>query len=65
FDITAGYWENELLLVIEDGTIAAAVESRFDALMAASARVDRSDPDWQRRAERRQWMKYWPGVLSV
>ena len=64
-DITAGYWESELLLVVEDEAIARAVEARFDELIASSARVDRSDPEWRRRAGLREWMRYWPGVLSA
>jgi phosphatidylserine/phosphatidylglycerophosphate/cardiolipin synthase-like enzyme len=64
-DITAGYWESELLLVVEDASIATAFESRIDALTAGSNRVDRDDPEWRRRAERREWMRYWPGTLSL
>lgn len=64
-DITAGYWESELLLVVEDEAITRAVEARFDELIASSVRVDRSDPEWRRRAELREWMRYWPGVLSA
>ena len=63
-DVTAGYWESELLLVVEDEAVARAVEARFDELIAASARVDRDDPEWRRRAEQRGWMRYWPGMLS-
>ena len=63
-DIAAGYWESELLLVIEDEAITRAVEARFDGLIADSERVDRNDPEWRRRAQRRQWMRYWPGMLS-
>jgi phosphatidylserine/phosphatidylglycerophosphate/cardiolipin synthase-like enzyme len=65
FDVTAGYWESELLLVVEDEAIVRAVEARFDELIAGSDRVDPNDPDWRRRAQHRQWMRYWPGVLSV
>jgi len=64
-DITAGYWESELLLVVEDASIAAAVESRVDALIAESTRIDRDDPHWRESARRREWMRHWPGVLSV
>ena len=65
FDVTAGYWENELILVIEDEAMARAVEARFDELISGSARVDPNDPEWRRRAEHRQWMRYWPEVLSI
>jgi cardiolipin synthase len=64
-DVTAGYWESELLLVVEDESIAKAVEARFDELFATSLRVDPEDPDWKHRAELRRWMRYWPGVLSA
>jgi cardiolipin synthase A/B len=57
-DVTAGYWESELLLVVEDASIAAVVDARFDELFATSARIDRADPDWQRRAGLRRWMRY-------
>ncbi|MGA8580135.1 MAG: phospholipase D-like domain-containing protein [Bryobacteraceae bacterium] len=65
FDVTAGYWESELLLVVEDEAVVRAVEARFDELIAGSDRVDPNDPDWRRRAQHRQWMRYWPGVFSV
>jgi cardiolipin synthase A/B len=65
FDVTASYWESELLLVIEDEAITRGVEARFDELIACSDRVDPNDPEWRRRAQRRQWMRYWPGMLSV
>jgi phosphatidylserine/phosphatidylglycerophosphate/cardiolipin synthase-like enzyme len=63
-DVTAGYWENELVLVVQDETIARGVEARFDQLIGASARVDPTDPEWRHRAELRGWMRYWPSVLS-
>ena len=65
FDITAGYWENEVMLVVEDESVARALETRIDQLIADSQPVDRDDRRWQRAARRRQWMRYWPGVLSV
>jgi phosphatidylserine/phosphatidylglycerophosphate/cardiolipin synthase-like enzyme len=64
-DITAGYWESELLLVVEDAGIAGALESRVDQLIADSVRVDRNDLEWQRLVKWREWMRYWPGVLSI
>jgi phosphatidylserine/phosphatidylglycerophosphate/cardiolipin synthase-like enzyme len=64
-DVTAGYWENELLLVVEDESIARAVEARFDELFGTSLRVDPEDPGWKQRAQLRRWMRYWPGVLSA
>jgi cardiolipin synthase A/B len=64
-DVTAGYWESELLLVVENELVARTLEARFDELFATSLRIDRHDPEWQRRAEQRRWMRYWPGVLSA
>lgn len=64
-DITAGYWESELLAVVEDVTIASALEARIQELIAGSKRVAPDDPEWQERARRREWMRHWPGVLAV
>jgi len=64
FDVTAAYWESELLLVVEDEAIASAVEATFDELLATSRRIDAQDRDWQLQADLRRWMRYWPGVLS-
>jgi cardiolipin synthase A/B len=64
-DITAGYWENELMLIVEDESITRVLETRIDQLIAGSQLVDRNDPGWQHTAQRRQWMRHWPGVLSV
>ncbi len=64
-DVTAGYWENELVLIVEDESITRQLEARIDALIAASARVDRNDPQWRLTARRRIWFQRWPGVLSV
>jgi cardiolipin synthase A/B len=64
-DITGGYWETELLLVVEDAPVAGAFEARIDRLIDGSVRVDRDDPQWQALARGRQWMRHWPGVLSM
>jgi phosphatidylserine/phosphatidylglycerophosphate/cardiolipin synthase-like enzyme len=64
-DITAGYWENELLLAVDDAAVARVTEARIDKLLAASMRIERDDPQWQALARRREWMRHWPGVLSV
>ncbi len=64
-DATGCYWESELLLVVEDEAAARAFEERVDALASKSVRVDRDDPEWQRIARRREWMRHWPGVLSL
>ena len=64
-DITAGYWESELLLVVEDPVVAGALEARLDALLARSVRVDPADPAWQQLASRRAWLsRYWPAIIG-
>ena len=64
-DITGGYWESELLLLVEDPGIAAATEARVERLVDASRRVERDDPEWRALARRRDWLRHWPGVLAV
>jgi phosphatidylserine/phosphatidylglycerophosphate/cardiolipin synthase-like enzyme len=63
-DITAGYWETELVLIVEDPPTAATLESHIERLLEHSMPVDRNDPEWQRLAKRRGWMRRWPGVMS-
>jgi len=64
-DITGGYWESELLLIVEDASIVGAFEARVAELIAGSVRVNRDDPQWRALARGRQWMRHWPGVLSM
>ncbi len=64
-DITAGYWESEALLVIEDMAFASDVEARFDDILATSIPVDRDDPKWRERAGERAWLsKNWPSMIG-
>ena len=63
-DLTGSYWETELLLVVEDEGVARAFEERVGALASRSVRVDAGDPEWQRIARRREWLRRWPGGLS-
>jgi cardiolipin synthase A/B len=64
-DVTAGYWENELMLVVEDEPTARALEARIDEIIAGSKPIDRNDPQWLKTARRRGWFRRWPGVLSI
>ncbi len=64
-DVTASYWESELLLVIDDDTLSSAFEARLADLIAGSTRVRREDATWRALAQRRAWMRHWPGVLSA
>ena len=63
-DLTGSYWESELLLLVEDEAVAGVFDERAGSLMTRSVRVERDDPDWQRVARRREWLRHWPGVLS-
>lgn len=63
-DVTAGYWENEILLVIEDPAVASACEAAIDGLLTTSFRIVREDPVWRARAGRRAWLsRYWPSLI--
>jgi cardiolipin synthase len=64
FDVTSSYWESELMLVVEDPSVAQPLERRLDELIAGSTRVDRDDPVWRERARGRSWMRRWPGLLE-
>jgi phosphatidylserine/phosphatidylglycerophosphate/cardiolipin synthase-like enzyme len=62
-DVTAGYWESEMILVVEDPAIAAALESHIIAAGQSGASTAR--PEWRKLARRRQWLRRWPGLMSV
>ena len=64
-DLTSSYWESEILLVVEDERVVHRIVARIQELIAGSVRLDREDPTWQRLARRREWLRRWPGVLSV
>jgi phosphatidylserine/phosphatidylglycerophosphate/cardiolipin synthase-like enzyme len=63
-DITAAYWESELLLVVEDSAVTAPLERQLDGLLAGSIPVRAEDPEWQRLAARRAWLRRWPGMIG-
>ncbi|MDQ3263999.1 MAG: phosphatidylserine/phosphatidylglycerophosphate/cardiolipin synthase family protein [Myxococcota bacterium] len=64
-DVTASYWESELMLLVEDPQVVRGYEARIEALIATSVPLRKDDPAWQELAQRRAWMRHWPGVLSV
>ncbi|HKU44576.1 MAG TPA: phosphatidylserine/phosphatidylglycerophosphate/cardiolipin synthase family protein, partial [Polyangiales bacterium] len=64
-DITASYWESEVLVVVEDAAITRCFETQLDARIATSTALRSDDAAWQESAKRRTWMRHWPGVLSV
>ncbi|MEI8257526.1 MAG: phosphatidylserine/phosphatidylglycerophosphate/cardiolipin synthase family protein, partial [Deltaproteobacteria bacterium] len=60
-DVTASYWESELLLVIHDEGVAGALLAAFDGWCVSSFRVDATAPEWSTRIERREWLsRNWP-----
>lgn len=63
-DFTGGYWESELLLVVEDEGVTADVDARIEELIADAVRVDKDDPQWRQLARSREWLRHWPSLLS-
>ncbi|MGE0712539.1 MAG: phospholipase D-like domain-containing protein [Planctomycetota bacterium] len=64
-DVTAGYWESEATLLIEDPGLAGELERELAALVATSRRLDPQDPGWQELAAGRAWLsRHWPSVLG-
>ena len=64
-DITAAYWESEVLLLVEDEAATEALDRQIDALFASSPRLDADADGWQQRADRRQWIsRNWPSALG-
>ncbi|MGM0578551.1 MAG: phospholipase D-like domain-containing protein [Myxococcota bacterium] len=64
-DVTAGYWEHEALVVVDDPAVTADLDAALERLVATSRRVDPSDAAWQERAARRAWIsRHWPSILG-
>lgn len=64
-DVTAGYWESEALVLIDDIRLAADVEAEVDALRLASPAIDPGDAKWREGAALRAWLgRVWPSVLG-
>ena len=64
-DVTAGYWESEALVVVDDPAVGAALDEQLAALLAAATPIDPRAPGWQDGAERRAWLlRVWPNVLG-
>lgn len=63
-DITAGYWESEALLIVDDAAETAALDRRLDGLLAEAVPID-ADPRWAATAARRTWVsRHWPSLLG-
>jgi phosphatidylserine/phosphatidylglycerophosphate/cardiolipin synthase-like enzyme len=64
-DVTAGYWESEALVIVEDRAVVADVEARLEALLAGSVAIDPADPKWRDGASLRSWLgRVWPSVVG-
>ena len=64
-DITAGYWESEAVVVVDDVTLSRSVEQRLEAYFAATKPIERQDPSWRQGAGLRAWLgRAWPNVLG-
>ena len=64
-DITAAYWESEVVLLVEDAAQTARLDAQLDGFFAASPRIEADDPRWQERARSRKWLaKNWPSALG-
>ncbi len=64
-DITAAYWESEVVLLVQDPDAAQALDAQLDALFAGSPRVSPDDARWQQRARQRAWLsRNWPSALG-
>ena len=64
-DITAGYWESEVLLACEDPAEVDALEARLQALVDAAVPIDPDDPRWALEAPRREWLsRHWPSLIQ-
>jgi phosphatidylserine/phosphatidylglycerophosphate/cardiolipin synthase-like enzyme len=64
-DVTSGYWESEVVLVIEDPATTASVEAELDALFASATRLDPTDPAYRDRLAPRAWLSlHWPSLVG-
>jgi len=64
-DVTAGYWESEVLAVVDCVETAGRVEATLDALLATAVPFDTTDPTWQVLAGRRAWLSAnWPSLVG-
>ncbi|MCB9730275.1 MAG: phosphatidylserine/phosphatidylglycerophosphate/cardiolipin synthase family protein [Deltaproteobacteria bacterium] len=64
FDVTAGYWEDEVLVIVEDEGVTAQLDEALDRLIEGSERANPQDPAWRTRAASRRWLsKHWPPLL--
>lgn len=64
-DVTAGYWESEILLVVDDLRFAATVQRGIDELLAVSEPIDPDAAPWRDSRAIRGWLSdHWPSVIG-
>ncbi|TNE46245.1 MAG: phosphatidylserine/phosphatidylglycerophosphate/cardiolipin synthase family protein [Deltaproteobacteria bacterium] len=65
FDITGGFWESEVLLVVDDEDFAATMNKQIFAWIETSLQVQPYKDEWQRDAAMREWLnRVWPSIIA-
>ncbi len=64
-DVTAGYWESEALVVIEDDPEVARVAAELERWFLPSRPIEKNDPRWLAGAAFRDFVgRMWPTVVG-
>jgi phosphatidylserine/phosphatidylglycerophosphate/cardiolipin synthase-like enzyme len=64
-DVTAGYWESEALVVVDEAPFAERLEAQLGEVFGASSAIDPHDPKWREGASLRAWLgRVWPSVVG-
>lgn len=64
-DVTAGYWESELLLLVSDPDVVGPVVAQLRAHLGAGSPLDPADPKWVEGEPLRSFVgRVWPTVLA-
>lgn len=63
-DATASYWEDEILVVVEDRQLTGQVESELGEMVQRSHLIDITDESWKKESARREIVsRLWPDSL--
>jgi phosphatidylserine/phosphatidylglycerophosphate/cardiolipin synthase-like enzyme len=64
-DVTAAYWESEVMLVVHDAAYAAGVRHQLDQLFASARPVLGDSDAFRAEAAQRAWLsRYWPSLIG-
>lgn len=64
-DVTAGYWESEAVVLIEDARLGRSLETGLEAWLASAEAIDPRDPAFREHADLRAWLgRVWPSVIG-